>query len=138
MQVPLPRVRWKWLLVACLAAAVAVIGWWQLSVRPSGRFTREQYDRIRLGMTPAEVSEIIGAWASSPNKKVYAMEQVESESAAELPPYVNVPWRRWYDGDAEISIWYQDGKVAHKELNRLILYWEMKIGEWRQRLSFHP
>jgi len=53
------RYRW-WLIVACLAAGMGVIGWWQLSARAGGRFTREQYDRIRLGTTPAEVASSIG------------------------------------------------------------------------------
>src|ERR1051326_2049336 len=53
----LRRYRW-WLIIACLAAVA--ISWWQLS-GPRGRFTREQYDRIRLGMTPAEVALSMGS-----------------------------------------------------------------------------
>jgi hypothetical protein len=57
----LSRLRW-WLLITCLAAVAIGVIWWQLSSH--GRFTREQYDRIRLGMTPAEVASCIGSGPS--------------------------------------------------------------------------
>src|SRR5947207_15357417 len=51
------RYRW-WLIIACLAAGMAVIGWWQLSA--GRRLSRERYDRIRLGMTAADVAAVMG------------------------------------------------------------------------------
>jgi hypothetical protein len=54
MKLKLPRRRWL-LLIACLAA----IGWWQFG--PRERYTRKQFDRVRLGMTPAEVASCIGS-----------------------------------------------------------------------------
>jgi hypothetical protein len=57
MKLKLPRRRL--LLIACLVVAIAAICWWQFSIQ--SRFTREQFDRIRFGMTPAEVSGVMGS-----------------------------------------------------------------------------
>src|SRR5262249_37888663 len=82
MKLKLPRHRWS-LLIACLAVAIAVLGWWKSS-GPRGRLL-ERYDRIRLGMTPAEVAAVMGGLP--PNT-------TESTSVSG-PDYINVVYGFW-------------------------------------------
>jgi hypothetical protein len=104
-----------WLLLLCVALAALIVH------RLSPRFTREQYDRIRLGMTPAEVSQSM----DSPPSEV--------ERFVRIPPnlYINDPYelvdlqsdkrpsayekmQLWKDGSVIIGVSYQDGKAVLK------------------------
>ena len=83
MSLKLPSRRW-WLILACLACVVIV--WWQLAAtRGGGKFTRAQFDAIRIGMPVAEVTQTLGAPSLSDD----------------LDPALRPGYRRvyWYGGE---------------------------------------
>jgi hypothetical protein len=124
----LRRYRW-WLLVACLALLVVGLLCWP---RTSGRFTREQYDRIRLGMTPAEVSRSMGSAPSDVFSQWPGLwEQVAFESNGSPP---NGKTDVWLDGSVGICVCYRDGKAAVKFMDRQVPPWKIKATIWFYRL----
>jgi hypothetical protein len=117
MKLKLPRRRWL-LLIACLAAvAIAVIGW----PRTSGRFTREQYERVRIGMSLAEVEQTLGVppgYYGLPTEPWDRLELAESESPAVYRDAKTDPSSRfyiWEDDGGQIVVWIAaDKKVVSK------------------------
>jgi hypothetical protein len=135
MKLKLPRYRW-WLLIACLAVAIGVI-WWQLSDH-RGRFTREQYDRIRLGMTPAEISQIMGC-------PPMGLSVLEIPRAGMWEGVARDPMKEpdlqgtsfggvWSDGVVAICIRCRDSKVVTKSMIIYLSAWQLKTREWLYRL----
>jgi hypothetical protein len=134
MKLKLPH---RLLLIAGLAAVAIGVIWWQLSI-PQGRFPRERYDRIRVGMTPAEVASCIG---SGP---------CPTESLPRIFPdgMVNVAWREasqpglrteaiipesiwllkrvdiWVDDSDVICVGYFQGEVLMK-------LWGIRMPPWK-------
>src|SRR5262245_47546182 len=135
MQLKLPRYRWL-LLIACLAA----IGWWLLS---GPRLTREQYDRIRFGMTPAEVAAVMGGPPFAEKMELPPWGHPDWEGVANshepdrvytLDPDGGPDGQAWLDGHACIWVGYSDdGKVIHKQMN-IYHPWKIKAREWLRRL----
>jgi hypothetical protein len=142
VKVTLPRYRW-WLLIVCLAAGIGVIGWWLLSARPVGRFTRGQYDQIRLGMTPAEVASSIGSVSSGgqlmfrrPGRAI-RWDLVAREGA--WPPNSVDKVNTWGDESVVIGVFYRDGKAIFKQMETSVplpLWKAMahKCRDWLRRL----
>ena len=120
MKLKLPRRRWL-LLIACLAVAIAVIGWLQLS-GPRGRFTREQYDRIRLGMTRAEVSQIMGPASPAHGIKMGGPHEIVAEEGSILEASNEL----WQDRSVQIWVFYHDGKASQKQMLSGVPPWK----EW--------
>jgi hypothetical protein len=128
------RYRW-WLLIVCLATG-GVIGCWQLSVQ--SRFTRAQYDRIQLGMTPAEVSQSMGSPTSNePLFNQHFMQFLQTDTIgwefvdAESYDYSVVYEKAddWFDGSVHIAVYYRDGKASGKAME-IRQARRSKVGKW--------
>ena len=122
----LPRYRW-WFIPCLAAVAIAAIGWWQLS---GPRLTREQYDRSRLGMTPAEVAAVMGC---PPNADKYSFAdrtgwEVDYNPVvdATVPPVdlVFASIQAWSNGSVDIFVFYRDGKVIWKAREFYQSWWK--------------
>jgi hypothetical protein len=134
MKLKLPRYRWWWWLMLLPAAVIGLaasvmmeqdeLAAWQLSgVR--GQFTVEQYDRIRLGMTPAEVSQLMGSPPSDRQHLQMFAEGGCSYVASEddgmwlddggLWPHEKKV-DHWVDAFVWISVRYRDGKASIKTM----------------------
>jgi hypothetical protein len=124
MKLKLPRYRW-FLLIACLAVAIAVISGWQLSSH-RGRFTREQYDRIRLGMRPADVAEIMGP--PSPAEKFEMGAEYELVDAEGIVDQATL--ELWEDRSVQIYVFYHDGKAVQKQMLSRVSPWKVKCRAW--------
>jgi hypothetical protein len=123
MKLMLLRRRWL-LLIACLTVAIAVI-WWQSPVQSEGRFTRKQYDRIRLGMTPAEVGSVMecpgangdllrdGLW------ETVASDGLASTASIDLA-------QTWLDEFVIVRVCYWDGKAIAKAIETPVPPWKLK------------
>lgn len=77
------------------------------------KLTQENYDKIKMGMTRAEVEDVLGEGEEQASVGINmpgmegggaTMPQV-SESAAVVT---------WEDGDKKIMVFFEDGKVAGK------------------------
>jgi hypothetical protein len=129
MKLKLPRRRW--LLIACLAAvAIAAITGSQVS-GPSGRFTREQYDRIRFGMTPVEVASVMGCPPSGP-VAMYRFIDSDFDLAADVgePAKTALDSALWCDESLGVMVYYHNGKVALKQMLVRVPTWKVKAREW--------
>jgi hypothetical protein len=125
-----PRYRW-WLLVACLALLVVGLLCWP---RTRGRFTREQYDRIRLGMTPAEVLLALDNSARTTPFLVTPNNDWDTvaEDGSGLPSPVvsgNFGWV-WRDESVQIWVYYHDAKTVQKRMYTHVPSWKVKAREW--------
>jgi hypothetical protein len=127
--------RYRWLLViACLAAGMAV---WQLSAH-KGRFTREQYDRIQLGMTPNEVRTVMGSGPRGARSGEWELVDdvipIYDDFHAFLGGKHDVPShvfeeQEWTDNSTRIVVFYCDGKTSAKKIQRRSPDWKIW---WRQ------
>jgi hypothetical protein len=136
MKMPSPRHRWL-LLIACLALLVVGLLCWP---QTRGRFTREQYERVRLGMSLPEVEQTLGA---RPGHYNLTTQYWQKEKLAELePPAIygeaaedrNSRWCTW-DGDGgAIQVWIVLGKVVSKSYVVPVHPAKAKAREWLRRL----
>jgi hypothetical protein len=128
MKLKLPRRRWL-LFIACLAAAIAAISGWHFY---QWRFTRAQYDRIRLGMTQAEVSQIMepagidqdndDSWETvaeehrptGPVRTRYDMDGIPLPDG--LMGTAGEGVGAWQHGSLMIWVYYHDGKAFRKDM----------------------
>jgi hypothetical protein len=133
VKVTLPRYRW-WLLIAGLALLVAGLLCWP---RTSVRFTREQYDRIRFGMTPAEVASSIGSDPSPIGRLIRGIERrgtwhtVASDVSG--PPLLATDKADvdvWVDKSVIIEVQYRNGKAFVKMMDILVPSWKAKARNW--------
>ena len=127
--------------MASLAAGVAALGWWQLSTQSEGRFTRQQYDRIRLGMTPAEVALAIGGSYSYRNAEGFGeispyddWERVTYEIVPKLVMFGGEAPEAWHDESSGIWVFYRDGKVVMKQMRIHVPSWKTKARDWLNRV----
>jgi hypothetical protein len=120
----LGRYRW-WLILACLAAGV--IGWWQLSARAGGRYTRAQYDRIRLGMTPAEVASVIGCPSANYTDGLW---DIVADAGGPLFFGQADRYEVWVDEPVRIVVCYRDGKTIANSMQTRVPPWKVKAREW--------
>jgi hypothetical protein len=135
MKLKLPRRRWLLLL---LIAFAGLASWllWPKSVM------RERYGRIQIGMTRAEVAEIMGVEQSPPMDRPRIWENFSSDHhLVSEPPLEAVQGVRidhqgyWYDSSAEsgiieISVQYRDGKAVFKYMICRMTPLEIKLREW--------
>jgi hypothetical protein len=112
--------------------------WWQLSVKFGGKFARDQYDRIRFGMTPAEVAAVMGGPPLADKMELPPWKHPDWEGVANswdpnrvytLGPNGGPYGVAWLDGHASIWVDYSDGKVIHKQMN-IYHPWKIKAREW--------
>jgi hypothetical protein len=127
MQTKLPRYRW-WLLTVCLAAvAVVVIGWLQLS----GPHGREHYNRIRLGMTPAEVASSIGTGPSASKLIARAPGRGWDLEASEGPSFTFFDTTEaWADESVVSEVYYRNGKAVLKRMYVHVAPLKAKALDW--------
>jgi hypothetical protein len=132
MRVFLSRHRWL-LPIACLAVmAMAAISWWQVS-SARGRFTPELYDRIRIGMTPAEVSRLMGSPPSDPERLLRmspagGWDWVAGETNNRPWPYEKA--EVWLDGSFATAVCYRDGKAVLKTMKMRVPAWQARARQW--------
>jgi hypothetical protein len=134
MKLKLPRYR-RWLLIACLAAVAIAVVSWQLST-PRGRFTREQYDRIRLGMTPAEVASVMGGVPPPDTpENYYGFWECLAEESDGLPSEESdLRVYAWTEESVAIWVACRDGKTIQKEIHARVPSWKIKAYEWLHTL----
>jgi hypothetical protein len=141
-----PR-RYRWVLAVAgafglLAALLLVLAY----TGSEGRYTRAQYDRIRLGMTRAEVQAILGPAKpdSNPPKSSTGDGWVSDAEEGKLPPHGDFllpedlpPTREWWaDDKGAIAVNYIEGeerRVAWK--GRLLPYREPFWQRLRRQLG---
>jgi hypothetical protein len=102
--------------------------------RTSGRFTREQYDRIRLGMTPAEVSAVMGCKPAATALSQNEWENVATELEAGPGPGGPCLVECWVDGDILIDVLYQGERARMKQIGKHAT-WAWKLRNGNQLLS---
>jgi hypothetical protein len=122
----LRRYRW-WLLLLVVIAGLASWSLWPKSLM------REHYERIRIGMTTAEVRVIMKTDHPLGTRDIMAMHVNDLEKVAD-----EGPWPKghlagdevddWYDGSIWIQVFYRDGKAFHKRMIvhsmlQQFLYW---------------
>jgi hypothetical protein len=132
MQVKFPRYRW-WPLIACLVAvAIAVIGSC-LRSDPAAQLMRERYERVRLGMTQAEVESVMGdrpqVLAGYPLQEFdadidWVILAMDGQSRSHLDAGYH-----WINRAGAVSITYQDGSVVGKTLTRRVRRWRSRAAE---------
>jgi hypothetical protein len=110
----LPRRRW-WILAASSAlVALALAGWW-FAPDSENQITREKYQRIRMGMTPAEVQAVIGCKPMpAPPSYPEDYEMLHSDCATwpEMP--LSTFQAHWASDGNWIYVVYNSGKVQYK------------------------
>jgi hypothetical protein len=97
------------LLVLALVLGLFGLVWW---ARTSLDLSPANFDRIKDGMTEAEVARILGAAA---NAKPPVMREKDFPTA-KSPPV----WRAWQDGTTLVVLAFVDGKLHYKQ--RLTLF----------------
>jgi hypothetical protein len=137
----LPR-RW-WILTACTTLVVLALAWW-FAPASENRITREKYERIKMGMTPAQVEAAVGC---QPKPMLFPLapgvslgpgvwETVAAESVAYwhatrafgLGSTTEVD--EWaYDG-AWICVVYKSEKVQGKMLRVRLPAWRVTARKW--------
>jgi hypothetical protein len=118
MELKLPRYCWLLLLLVGIAGLARL-----LLPTAAERAMRKKYDRIRLGMTPAEVRVIMKPGHPRDMRELLTMD---------IPPLEKIgdegPWPKdlnhlkgdtaddWYDSNTWIQVFYRDGKAIHKRM----------------------
>jgi hypothetical protein len=127
----IPRRRW-WLVGAFLVACLLLAGWWVQRIDRE-RDAREQFERIRIGMTSEEVATIIG---SKPFSRAHPEDYLRAgtwEAIAADSLRVTV----WMSGRSRDDVWNANGmymcvaytgdKLQSKMLARRVSDWELKL-----------
>jgi hypothetical protein len=127
--------RYRWLIaLACIGGMLA--GWWLWT--PSDTvLSRQMYDRIRLGMTPEEVSRIIGQ-PPSPKPLVFNYLRAASNGPWEEMSCKGNPSQRtwempsewWLDKGLAIEVAYSDGRVHDTSFNVRHWTWDTPAWKW--------
>lgn len=120
------KFRRRWLIAACVVGAVLALtavplaGW---LLRPESlgvRFTRDQYDRVCLGMTPREVREAIGRPPGTYMRHSYPDPQVVAAESVTPPEWMTLQMRgespeqtdeTWIGESELIGVSYSSGRV---------------------------
>jgi hypothetical protein len=103
------RRRKRLALPAAALVALVAVGWFVLWLRP-GRITRENFDRIRVGMPRADVEALLGPPGNYLTGPVADSPQVWGD-----PARVSLPGVSWRSDDGIISIKFNySGKVVEK------------------------
>lgn len=136
-QVPSMTLPRRWLVAACVAAAVvalATAGWRQWSAASGARLARVQYESVRLGMTEAEVTEILGPLSQT--GEVFARmwnfptwEMAASEPPG-LPPVVFDRRYLWWDETTFTEVAYRDRRVVAKAFAVGTPQWQLTARAW--------
>jgi hypothetical protein len=141
MKLKLPHHRWL-LLIGCLAAVAIGFDIWLQFSRPVGQYTRKQYDRIRLGMTPAELSR---SMCSPPTdeQRILQLSRMSPRGAREWVvvesderPLPHEKTEIWYDGSVLITVGYRNGKAVLKMMEGSGPPWGANAGEWLDWLRY--
>jgi hypothetical protein len=98
----LPSRRTFWLSAATLMAAIVVAGWFLV---PRSRVTRENYNRIKEGMSESEVTEILG--------------QPEPLSVSGRGLI-----RFWRNGPSEVIVDFDESDKLYRKQGHLATAWE--------------
>src|SRR5882724_11613199 len=113
------RYRWR-LSIVCLAAVA--VGWlcWP---RAAGQFTREQYDRIRFGMTPADVASVMGCAATNghPHLSSWLNQSGWDYEANDNAVDLFSPQDQdeiWVDDGTMVTVIYRHGRVCGKGIEK--------------------
>jgi hypothetical protein len=118
-------------------AALLLVALWPLLNH--ARFTHEQYDRIRIGMTEAQVLAIIAHEPSAWNVEAESarggswITEAGTDNWRDYPmPPTDGTWKSnaWSDGYTMISVALKDGIVTDKQINRYVPAWRVMISKW--------
>jgi hypothetical protein len=115
--------------------AIAAINGWQLSGHQ--RRLRERYDRVRLGMTRAEVASCVGSAPSRGELIIRILGGGDWDSAAHEE---QASWSEvddidvWVDESLYIGVCYSHGKAVRKVMEISLPPWKVKAREWLARL----
>jgi hypothetical protein len=126
MQVKLSRYRWLLLLLVAIAGLATWLFW------PNAM--REKYDRIRLGMTRAEVASVMG-WPPSGADAIQRYHSLDLVAAEERDPMSTSfdATAAWSDESVVIGICYSKGEVVQKSMLIGVPPWKSKL---RERLDW--
>jgi hypothetical protein len=123
----------------------AIVGWlcgpWKAS-----QFTRNQFEHIRMGMSPSEVASVMGCrpMGTPSNDLMRLMEVDAGDSLKILGPTVRLDC--WWDDAAIVAASYNVRGVNSKSLYvrvprwRLLLDWlrhRVGVGEWYNPPSYN-
>src|SRR5262249_8292820 len=128
MQVKLPRRRWLLLLLVGIAGLASCF-LWPKSVM------REKYDRIRLGMTPAEIASCLG---SAPSGEAFADKLLLSRGGWGSADYEEQEFdfsevdetQLWVDESVTLAVCYSHGNAVKEGHGKLRAPWKVKARNW--------
>jgi hypothetical protein len=122
---------WTRYATVAFAGLLLVACWLHLN---RGRFTRDQYDRIHIGMTETQVLAIIAHEPSEWNVEAETARGGTWMTEASTDNWMNRPipptdgvWKNtcWSDGYVMIDVVLKDGIVTDKQLNRYVPAWRV-------------
>jgi hypothetical protein len=115
---------WRFVLLVLLVAAVGG-GWLLLAPEPDQPLSRNNYRRIRAGMTRAEVAEVLGGPPGAVGpvpKDLWFAELVEQEGPVDANGMPEGKPAIWYNDRGQIAVyfdtWEESGRVLGKQLYR--------------------
>jgi hypothetical protein len=131
-----------------LLAGPVVLALWAFAGCPnqsssfSTRFTRAHYDRVRVGMTEAQVDAIMGGKPLSREGRPFnpgsaGWEESEHKSTASAISNgcsAFLVTRFWPAGDATIEVDFENGTVYRKSWWAWLPPWKREARAWLQRL----
>jgi hypothetical protein len=130
------RIRYRWLLLLLVAIA-GLVSWffWPKSAM------RERYERIRMGMTRAEVTQImVGVTTVAPldfytaddwKWKFQAYESdgttITDDDVDDVQSGENI---NWGNGEARILVGFRDNKVIRRGIYVHLASWQISVRNW--------
>jgi hypothetical protein len=114
--------------LAVMVAAGAVVGWPR-----ANRVTWENYDRIREGMTRAEVEAILGPPGDYRTGPTIAL------NGSVIAPYGSRHQGDWVGNEGFIGVVFDSGVVEHKYFYRTVKREQSPLGNllWRAERQWH-
>ena len=94
---------------------------------------REEYDRLRIGMTPAQVSQAMGSPPSDKERVLRVSDLGPWERVAD-ENYTNEYWFEntevWRDGSVATIVYYRGGLAVVKMMVIRVPPWKAKVRGW--------
>src|SRR5262249_29911999 len=125
-----------WIAVCVIGAILA--SWWISSAQLATGPSKENYDRIKIGMSPQEVRGIIGQLPASDRVVMTFLAQASREGQWEQTQCEQGPkkWtletasQWWLGTNVAIEVDYSAGKVIQKSLSVRRWLWHPKVRGW--------
>jgi hypothetical protein len=117
------------------------MAWWPQPAASDVRFTREQYDRIKVGMSEEGILSMLGPRTDDPEHpnphlggQFVALDPWEwdliDEVSPDRPPAPGQHGDMWCDRSYRIQVSFIDGRVAGKSFNVRLPRWRIVAREW--------